>query len=76
MILIDPDNPRDNVFRFIYSILGMSISVHHISAWCPQRSEEGVGFPGTRVTDSCKTVLVQVLGIEPGSSARATNALS
>jgi hypothetical protein len=27
------------------------ICVHHILAWCPQRSEEGIGPLGTGVTD-------------------------
>jgi hypothetical protein len=34
------------------SILPASLSVHHMCAWCPGRSEEGIGFPRTGVTDS------------------------
>lgn len=33
------------------------VSVHHMCAWCPQRSEESVGSPETGVMDnyeSCK----------------------
>lgn len=30
------------------------ISVHHVSALCPERSEEDVSSPGTRVTGSSK----------------------
>lgn len=26
----------------------------HLRAWCPKRSEEGVGFPGTRLWDGCE----------------------
>jgi hypothetical protein len=32
-------------------ILPARMSVHHVNAWCPRRSEEGVRFPGTQVTD-------------------------
>lgn len=32
-------------------ILLVCISVHHTCAWCPQRPEEGIRAPGTRVTD-------------------------
>lgn len=32
-------------------ILPAYLSVHHLHAWYPQRSEQSVGSPGTGVTD-------------------------
>ena len=29
--------------------------VYHMHAWCPQRPEEGIRFPGTGVTGSSKS---------------------
>lgn len=26
--------------------------MYHVLAWCPERSEEGIRYPGTGVTDS------------------------
>jgi len=45
---------------------------HHLSAWCPLRSEEGIGSPGTGVIGG-REPSMWVLGTEPGSSARATS---
>lgn len=42
---------------------------------CPWRPEEGVGFPGTEVTDSCE-LPCGLLGIEPWSCGRAARAIS
>lgn len=61
-----------NSFSLIYFKLRWW-SVHHMWAWCPWRSEEGVGGPGTGVMKSC--------GLphgcwKPGSSARRANALN
>ena len=28
--------------------------MYYIGAWCPLRPDEGIGSPGTRVTDSCE----------------------
>ena len=28
--------------------------IHHLCAWCLWRSEEGIGSPGTKVTDDCE----------------------
>lgn len=39
------------------NILPGSMFVYHIHAWCPQRSEELVRFPGTRVSGSCKLLM-------------------
>lgn len=37
---------------FIYlSILSACLYMHHVCAWCPVRSEGGVGSPQTGVTD-------------------------
>lgn len=52
------------------------ISAYHMHAWYPQRPEEGMGSPDTRVRDDCEGVVMWVLRIEPGSSARADNALN
>jgi hypothetical protein len=30
---------------------------YHLCCWCPQRPEEGVGFPGTGGTDSCELLI-------------------
>lgn len=49
------------------------MSVHHVSNWCMQRTEEG--FPGLGVTDSDKAV-VWVLGTELWSSGKAGGTLN
>ena len=36
------------------SVLSQCIYVHHMHAWCPQKSEEGVRVPGTRVMSICE----------------------
>lgn len=43
-------------------------------AWCPRRSEEGIGSPWTRVTEI--ETAICVLGIEPWSLAKATTVLT
>lgn len=35
------------------TVLPACISVYHMHAWCPQRSEEGIRSPGTEVMDGC-----------------------
>lgn len=47
--------------------------VYHMHARCPQRSEEGIRFPKTQVTDGL-SASAWVLGTEPGTYARAANA--
>jgi hypothetical protein len=34
-------------------VLPACMSVHHVSAWCPGSSEEGIRSPGTGVIDGC-----------------------
>lgn len=36
------------------SILNAHIFVHCVSAWCPHRPEEVIGYPRTNVTDDCE----------------------
>lgn len=36
------------------TVLPACISVYHMHAWCPQRSEEGIRSPGTGVPDNCE----------------------
>lgn len=36
------------------SVWAASMSMYHMHAWCPWKAEEGVGFPGTGVTDGCE----------------------
>jgi hypothetical protein len=38
----------------VHSILYECIFVHHMCAWCPQKSEEGIGPPRTRVKNGGK----------------------
>ena len=58
------------------SILSGYICLHYVHAWCPQRSEVGIGSPGTRVTDGSELVCVCTrtctcaLGIEYTPSAK------
>lgn len=57
------------------SILPACISVYHIHAWCPQMSEEDIGFPGAGVMNDF--VLPRgVLGIELMSSIRTMSTLN
>lgn len=44
------------------------MSVYHVHAWCPQRPEEVIRFPGTEVMDGWDPM--RVFGTEPGSSER------
>ena len=45
------------IFGFIYfmftRILPIYMDVYYMYAWCPWKSEEGVGAPGTGITSSC-----------------------
>lgn len=42
-------------FHFMYmNVLPLCVHLHCICAWWPWRSEEGVGPPGTTVTDGCE----------------------
>lgn len=50
------------------------MSVYYIGAWCPRRSEEGIGSPQTRVTEI--ETAICVLGIEPWSLAKATTVVT
>lgn len=36
------------------SILSACVPVHHMYAWCAFGSEDGIEFPGTRVTGQCE----------------------
>jgi hypothetical protein len=38
------------MFLFM-GVLPACMSVYHVHAWCPQWLEEGIGSPGTRITD-------------------------
>lgn len=56
--------------KFHFMCMGVvpaCMSVHFVHAWCPQRSEEVVESPGTRVNRWLSTI-VWVLGIEPKPS--------
>lgn len=48
-------------FNFILCVwvdLPACMSVHHMSTWCPQRPQEGVGFPGIGVVEALRAVNV------------------
>jgi len=47
-----------------------------VSAWCPQRPEEGVRSPRTGVIDSRELLVVWVLRIKPGCTGGAAGALT
>jgi hypothetical protein len=47
------------------------MSVHHVNSWFLWNIEEGIGCPGTGVTDS-----LWVLGIDPKPSVTAASALN
>lgn len=36
----------------------VSVSVHHLQAWCPLRPTEVIRVPGLGVTDDCNTMWV------------------
>lgn len=40
---------------FMLSVLPECMSVHHVTARCLHRLEDGVEFPRTRVTDGCES---------------------
>lgn len=44
------DLPSGPTSIFYMSVLSTCLSMHHMHAWCPQRLEEGAGFPGAGVT--------------------------
>lgn len=48
------------------SILFAYVSVNHVCACCPQKSDKGIRTPGSRVVDSCKPQHVCVWGSNPG----------
>lgn len=53
-------------------VLPVSASVYHVRAWCPHKPEEGIGSPGSRVTDFQMEVSCDVgVGIKPGSFEKA-----
>ena len=54
-------------------VVCMYVCISCVFAWCLQRPEEGAGFPGIRVIDCCEPPCV--VGIEPSSEGRVTNAL-
>lgn len=35
------------------SVLPACMDAHHVHAWWPRRSEQGIEFPGSRVIDGC-----------------------
>lgn len=37
----------------MYGVLPMCVRVYHVHVYCPRRSEEGIGSPGTGITDRC-----------------------
>lgn len=43
--------PSPDVFQTCVGALSACMSVYHLHAWCPWRSEEGVRVPGTGVAD-------------------------
>lgn len=55
-------------------VLPEGISVYHLCAWCPWRPEEGIRCPVTGVPDGFEPM--EVLGIDPWSSGRATSVLN
>ena len=38
---------------YVFEYLASCLSVHHVHAWCLQRSEEGVGSPRASVKKDC-----------------------
>lgn len=61
-------------FTMCLSIVPACMHEHHMHDWYSRNSEEGIGSSGTEATNGCEKSCV--LGIEPGSSTRATNVLS
>ena len=37
----------------MYGLLPTCVPVYHVHVYCPGRSEEGIGSPGTGITDRC-----------------------
>lgn len=46
------------------------MAMHHVRAWYPQKTEEGIGSPETGITDIDELLDVGVR-IQPGSFVRA-----
>lgn len=61
---------------FLYFVFPACMPGHHKLAWCPLRQDEGIGIPGTGVTNNCLWATVWMLGTEHGSSGRTPNALN
>lgn len=57
------------------SALPACMCVHSMHVWGLRRSEEGVGSPGTGVTDGCEPPCGWMLKTERGPSVRAVTAL-
>jgi hypothetical protein len=55
-------------------VLPACASVQNVCAWCLQRSKEGIKYPETGVMDGFECHVL--LGIEPGSFARAASTLN
>jgi hypothetical protein len=47
-------SPPDVLLFYFVSVLPPCVAMYHTCAWCPPRSEEGTGVPGTGVTDNCE----------------------
>jgi hypothetical protein len=43
--------------HLLYGCLTAQIYVYHIQAWCPQRPEEIIGFPGAEVNRQLLTTV-------------------
>jgi hypothetical protein len=41
-------------FILCVSVLSVCMPKHHLYAWYPKKPEDGLGFPGTGVTDCCE----------------------
>lgn len=58
-------------------VLPASTSVYHVSAWWPQKPEEGIGSSGSGVSDLQMEVSCHVgVGIKPGSFEKAASAFN
>lgn len=69
VFLIDVYLVRILIFKFMcMGILPAHMAVYHLCAWCPQRLEEGIGFPGTGVLDGREPPCERELGAAQRSS--------
>ena len=57
------------------SVFSACVAVYHRCAWCPQKPEEGIGSPGTRIIDCCEPQY-GFLDSNSASLGRATNDLN